>query len=223
MMRTARAIRRFSDRPVDDALLAQCLEAATWAPSGGNQQPWRFVVLQSAASREVLALGAQRALQTIQRVYGMERPDPGDDSPRARGARALCELHDGAANVPAAVLFCLKPQPATPPLLQGAAIYPAMQNFLIAARAAGLGACVTGWHVDAEPELRATVGIPDDWLLAALVPVGWPIGRHGPVRRRAVAEVSVRDRWDDRFPRCVRAAPGRRHRPGSQPAAAPGP
>lgn len=196
VMRTARAIRRFTDEPVDRDVLKRCLEAATWAPSGGNQQPWRFVVLDSDEVRAVVQIGAARALETIERVYKMVRPDLDDMSPRARSARVVFELHDAAAHVPTAVLFCVRPLPAVPPLLQGASVYPAMQNFLLAARASGLGAVVTGWHVDAEPELREVVGIPDEWNLAALVVAGWPAGRHGPVRRRPVVEVLALDRWD---------------------------
>jgi nitroreductase len=195
-MRTARGIRRFSAAPVEDAVLARCLEAATWAPSGGNQQPWRFIVMKSPASRALLAHGAAFALQTIERVYGLERPARDDDSPRARNSRAMFALHDGAADVPAAVLFCVREQPSTPTLMLGASIFPAMQNFLLAVRASGLGACVTGWHADIDQEIRETLGIPDEWQLAALVVVGWPEGRHGPVRRRPVSEVAALDHWD---------------------------
>lgn len=197
---TARAIRRFTDKPVDVDLLARCLQAATWAPSGGNQQPWHFVVLTSAEAREALAVGAARALKTIEHVYRLVRPEPDDTSPRARNARPMFALHDGARDVPAAVLFCVKELPKVPPLLQGASIYPAMQNFLLAVRATGLGACVTGWHADAEPELRAVIGIPDEWHLAATVIVGWPAGEHGPLRRRPVEQVASHDRWSNPVP-----------------------
>jgi nitroreductase len=195
-MRTARAFRAFRPDPVDDATLARCLEAATWAPSGGNSQPWRFVVLRSPEVREALAVGAGRSLETIKTSYRISRPAADDDSPRARMARALMDLHEGAADVPAAVLFCVQFLPQTPLLLQGANIYPAMQNFLLAARASGLGALVTGWHEGAQDELRAAVGIPDDWHLAGLVVVGWPKTKHGPVRRKPVAEVTALDTWD---------------------------
>jgi len=195
-MSTARSIRRFTDEAVDDSLLLRCLEAATWAPSGGNQQPWRFVILKSAESRRAVALGAAEALKVIREVYRMDRPSDDDDSPRARDARAVMDLHEAAADVPAAVLFCMLPQPASPPLMQGAFIYPAMQNFLLAARASGLGAVVTGWNVRAESQLRQAVQIPDEWELAAMVVVGWPKGHHGPLRRKPVTDVTVIDRWD---------------------------
>jgi nitroreductase len=195
-MSTARTIRRFRDEQVGRDVLARCIRAATWAPSGGNQQPWHFVVMTSPEAREALAIGAARALATIERVYRLERPQPDDDTPRARNARAMFALHDGAASVPAAVLFCVRDQPNTPSLTLGASIFPAMQNFLLAARALGLGTCVTGWHVGSEPEFRDALAIPEEWRLAGLAIVGWPEGSHGPLRRRPVHEVASLDRWD---------------------------
>jgi nitroreductase len=196
VMRTARAIRHFQDAPVNDTVLLRCLEAATWAPSGGNQQPWRFIVLRSAEARSALGVAAQSALAVIERVYHLERPAPTDESPAARNARAMFSLHDDAEHLPAAVLFALRPQPAVPPLFQGGSIYPAMENFLLAARASGLGAVVTGWHVTGEQSLREGLGVPPEWELASLVVVGWPKGQHGPVRRKPVRDVVAFDSWD---------------------------
>ncbi|MCW2622914.1 MAG: nitroreductase [Frankiales bacterium] len=195
-MRTARAFRTYRPDPVSDETLTRCLEAATWAPSGGNQQPWRFVVLRSPEVRQALAVGAMRSLAIIEENYGLTRPAPGDDSRQAKMSRALFNLHEGAADVPAAVLFCTRFLPRTPVLLQGANIYPAMQNFLLAARATGLGTLVTGWHEGAPDELRAAVGVPEEWHLAGLVVAGWPKGTHGPVRRKPVAQVTRLDTWD---------------------------
>jgi nitroreductase len=196
-MRTARAIRRFTCEPVDEGILARCIEAATWAPSGGNQQPWHFVAIAaSPAAREAMATGAARAMAVIEQVYRLSRPEPDDQSARARNTRATFALHDRAADVPAAVLFCVRDQPNTPELTLGASIFPAMQNFLLAARACGLGCCVTGWQVNAVDEFREAIGIPEEWHLAALVVVGWPEGHHGPVRRRPVADVASLDHWD---------------------------
>jgi nitroreductase len=203
VMSTARAIRRFRPDPVDDALLQRCLEAATWAPSGGNRQPWRIVVMTSPASRRALAEGAAHTLAGVEKLYKLQRPEPDDDSTAARNARATFALHDGAADVPAAVLFCMKELPMTPDFVQGGSVYPAMENFLLAARACGLGACMTGWHIGAQQIIRDAVGVPDDWHLAGLVVVGWPEGRHGPLRRKPVDEVAARDRWDVPFAAAV--------------------
>jgi nitroreductase len=196
-MSTARTIRRFTDEPVDEATLGRCLQAATWAPSGANAQEWRFIVLRSPESRAVVAKAAEQALRVIEPVYGMTRPDDGDDSRRARADRATYELHDRAGEF-TSVLFTQKRFPTASELLLGGSIFPAMQNFLLAARAQGLGACMTSWaSYGGEPLLREAVGVPDDWMLAGHIVVGWPRGNHGPVRRRPVAKVVYLDRWGE--------------------------
>jgi nitroreductase len=197
VMSTARTVRRFTDEPVDDAALGRCLEAATWAPNGANAQAWRFVVLRSPEQRAVVAKAAAQALEIIEPVYGMTRPAEEDTSRRARTYRATYELHDRAGEL-TSVLFAQQHFPTASELLLGGSIYPAMQNFLLAARAQGLGACLTSWaSYGGEPLLREAVGVPDDWMLAGHVVVGWPRGRHGPVRRHPVSEVVFHDHWDE--------------------------
>jgi len=196
VLSTARTIRRFTDEPVDDETLGRCLETATWAPNGANAQAWRFVVLRSPEQRAVVAEAARRALAVIEPVYGMTRPADDDTSRRARNDRATYELHDRAGER-TSVLFLTYRYDTASEVLLGGSIYPAMQNFLLAARAVGLGACVTSWaSYGGERLLREAVGIPDDWLLAGHVVVGWPRGRHGPVRRRPFADVVDLDRFD---------------------------
>jgi len=196
VMATARTIRRFTDEPVGDAILARCLQAATWAPSGANAQGWRFIVLRSPGQRAVVAQAAAQALEVIEPVYGMTRPADDDHSRKARTDRATYELHDRAGEF-TSVLFTQKRYPTASELLLGGSIFPALQNFLLAARALGLGACLTSWaSYGGEPLLRRAVGVPDDWLLAGHVVVGWPRGRHGPVRRRPLADVVCLDHWD---------------------------
>jgi len=197
VLSTARTIRRFTDEPVDDATLGRCLEAATWAPNGANVQAWRFVVLRSPEVRAVVAEAARLALEVIEPVYGMTRPAADDQGRRARNDRATYELHDRAGEL-TSVLFTTYRYDSASELLLGGSIFPAMQNFLLAARAQGLGACLTSWaSYGGEPLLREAVGIPDDWMLAGHVVVGWPRGSHGPVRRRPLAEVVYLDRWED--------------------------
>jgi nitroreductase len=196
VLSTARTIRRFTAEPVDDATLARCLQAATWAPSGANAQAWRFVVLRSPEQRAVVAKAAARALEVIEPVYGMTRPADADNSRRARTYRATYELHDRAGEF-TSVLFAQQRFPTASELLLGGSIYPAMQNFLLAARAQGLGACLTSWaSYEGERLLREAVGVPDDWMLAGHVVVGWPRGRHGPVRRHPLSDVVALDHWD---------------------------
>lgn len=196
VLSTARTIRRFTDEPVDDATLVRCLEAATWAPNGANAQAWRFVVLRSPEQRAIVAEAARRALAVIEPVYGMTRPGDDEHDRRARNDRATYELHDRAGER-TSVLFLTYGYDTASELLLGGSIYPAMQNFLLAARAQGLGTCVTSWaSYGGEALLREAAGVPDDWLLAGHVVLGWPRGNHGPVRRRPLADVVDLDRFD---------------------------
>jgi nitroreductase len=200
VLATARTIRRFSTRPVDDATLRRCLEAASWAPSGANAQAWKFIVLASPEQRGVVARAAANALEVIEPVYGMTRPAADDDSRAARTNRATYELHDRAAEF-VSILFTQKRFPTASELLLGGSIFPAMQNFLLAARAQGLGACLTSWaSYGGEQLLRNAVGVPVDWMLAGHVVVGWPKGGHGPVRRRPLSEAVFLDHWDQPAP-----------------------
>lgn len=196
VMATARTIRRFTEEPVDDTILARCLEAARWGPSGANAQAWRFIVLRSPEMRAAVARAAAEALRIIEPVYGMQRSDPDDRSHRARNNRATYELHDRAGEL-TSVLFAQQRFDTASEMLLAGSIFPSVQNFLLAARAQGLGACMTSWaSYGGERLLREAVGVPDDWMLAAHVVLGWPRGGHGPLRRRPLAEFVREDGWD---------------------------
>ena len=101
---------------------------------------------------------------------------------------------------PAYVMFCLKHQPYIGDFHTGASIYPAVQNFMLAAREQGLGTVFTTWYTREEDGLRACVQVPDDWRIAAILPLGYPQGRHGPVRRRPVRDVVAWDSWQGAAP-----------------------
>lgn len=196
-MRTASAVRRYRDEPVADEVLERCLLAATWAPSGGNQQPWRLVVLRSPELREVVTAAARKTWKVMADFYGFEPPDDTATDAKSRVLRAMSEhMHVGGA-APVCVLFCVQPQRGASDLQNGGSIFPAVQNFLLAARAQGLGAAITLWHDACDAELRHLIEIPDDWKIATLVTAGWPKGSHHPVRRRPLSEVAVVDRWDE--------------------------
>ena len=199
-MSTARAIRRYTSDPISDEVLRRCLEAATWSPSGGNRQAWRFVVLRSPEVRAVLGQTYRTAWAVAKFDYGLTGEEaPDDPSPRARMGRTMQHFVDHMEDTPVFVLFCLKGRGRRPHLAEGGSIYPAMQNFALAARAQGVGTVVTTFFLDAEAELRDLIGIPDEWLLAGLLPLGYPVGRHGPVRRRPVEEVTYVDTWGQAF------------------------
>lgn len=199
VMSTASAVRRYRDEPVADHILERCLRAATWAPSGGNQQPWRFVVLRSGQAREVVTTAARQTWKTMADFYRFSMPPDDAQDTKSRVLRAMWEHMDVGGNAPECVLFCVRPQAGASELQQGGSIFPAVQNFLLAARAQGLGVAITLWHDQCTAELRALVGIPDDWVIATLLTVGWPRGGHRPVRRKALDEVAVVDHWDRRW------------------------
>jgi nitroreductase len=115
-------------------------------------------------------------------------------SPKARMARTMQHFVDHFEAVPVVVLPCLvryrDPHPS-----EGASVYPACQNLLLAARALGYGGVMTMWHAPVEDELRALLDIPADVALSATIPLGKPVGRHGPVRRRPVDELVFDDAW----------------------------
>jgi nitroreductase len=196
VMRTASAVRRYRDEPVSDEAIETCLRAASWAPSGGNQQPWKFVVLRSRSLRDVVTAAAHKTWDVMTEFYSISLPQTGADDPKSRVLRTMAEHMRVGGAAPVLVLFCVQPQRGTTELQQGGSIFPAVQNFLLAVRAQGLGAAITLWHGACEDQLRSMVGIPDDWKIATLLTVGWPRGRHRAVHRKPLSEVARIDHWD---------------------------
>ena len=101
---------------------------------------------------------------------------------------------DHFEDVPVVVLACLMRYRGPNPY-EGNSVYPACQNLLLAARARGLGAVMTMWHALVEAELRTLLDIPQEVAISATIPLGYPQGRHGPVRRRPVRELVFDDVW----------------------------
>lgn len=196
VMRSATAVRRYRDEPVPADVLERCLLAASWAPSGGNGQPWKFVVLDSPELRSLITSAAQRTWEVMKDFYRLPEVGEGADDPKSRTLRTMAEHMRIGGGAPTLVLFCVQPQRGTTELQQGGSIFPAVQNFLLAARAQGLGAAITLWQDACDAELRGLVGIPKDWKVATLLTVGWPRGGHRPVRRKPLADVAAVNHWD---------------------------
>ncbi|WP_162605384.1 nitroreductase family protein [Jiangella ureilytica] len=198
---TTRAIRRYLPDPIPAEHLAKILFAATRAPSGANRQPVRFVVLRGGdagrPAREVLGRAfrvAWAAKRNSDSFYRSDGSDP--DSPRTRQARTIQHYVDHLEDVPVIVLLCARLRDGTMSFLDGASVYPAGQNLLLAARALGYGGVFSVWHLLAVDELKAAAGIPDDVTVAGVVTLGKPAGRHGPVRRVALADVVYDETWE---------------------------
>jgi nitroreductase len=196
---TTRAIRRYRDEPVPDDGLAAMLFAATRAPSGSNRQPFRFLVLRDGDH----ARAAKRLIgEAARAAWGVKRGGDGYDdgsggrpgSPKARMAETMQHYVDHFEDAPVLVLPCMVRyrQPVT---FEGASIYPACQNLLLAARALGYGGVLTGFHWRVEAELRELLELPDAAFIAATITIGRPVGGHGPVRRRPLGELVFEETW----------------------------
>ncbi len=197
---TTRAIRRLAPDPIPDDDLTAILWHATRAPSGTNRQPARFVVLragpEAAAAKSLLARGFREGWAAKARSDGYESGSALDPASRkGRQRAAMQHLVDHFEDVPVVVLACLvRYRPANP--YEGGSVYPACQNLLLAARALGYGGVMTGWHAPVEDELRDLLRIPDGVAISATIPLGRPLGAHGPVRRRPLHEVVFDGRWE---------------------------
>ena len=198
---STRAIRRYRDEPVPDDVLRDILFAATRAPSGSNRQPFRFLVLtdsdRAKAAKALIAKGAEAVWQG-KRKHDQYDKRSGQDagSPKARMARTMDRYVDNFADVPALILPCLV-RYRDPNPMEGASVYPAVQNLLLAARALGYGGVITGFHAMVADELKTLLDIPDEVFIACTVTLGKPEGNHGPVRRRPMAELVYGDTWDE--------------------------
>ena len=198
---TTRAIRRLAPDPIPDDDLSVILWHATRAPSGTNRQPVRYVVLRdgerAAAAKSLLAESFRVGWADKAASAGYERGSALDPTSRkGRSRAAMQHLVDHFEEVPVVVLVCLvRYREANP--YEGSSVYPAVQNLLLAARALGYGGVLTGWHRSVEGELRELLEIPDDVALHATVPLGRPLGNHGPVRRLPLADVVFDGAWGD--------------------------
>jgi len=195
IMRTTRSMRRLKPDPVPDALIRKILEAGVSAPSGGNMQRWRFLVVKDpAVKREVGAYYTRAWNEVVGPRYRGGEPAPGTS--RERFQRMLAAAEHLAAHIheaPVWIVPCM--EGAAPTRTSGSSIYPAVQNMLLAARALGLGATLTTLYLNFEREAEAALGLPPDVHSYALLPIGYPVGRFGPVRRVPLEEVVYADRW----------------------------
>ncbi len=204
-MRTQRSIRRIKPDPVDDALILQLLELALKAPSGGNRQNAEFVVVREREVKKKLARLNRMAWGTYGRVWKFfARNDP----KTLRTMKAVDWELDHYEEIPVVIVACLRwtaygPivsgwRPPFPPFLGAiyyGSIFPAVQNLLLAARAAGLGASLTVMPLWSVSLARRALGLPVWVSPVAAVPIGWPIGRYGPTTRRPVGDQVHFDRY----------------------------
>jgi len=194
-MSTLRAVRRLRPDPIPEEVLQRIFKAATWAPTGGNMQPWRIVAVRDAAKKRVLedlyrphweayAPGYRRKMASMP-VAEQKKSAGALDA----GDYLAAHLHEA----PVIAVFCFNPGMMTitdqsqprPSVVGGGSVYPAVQNLLLACRSEGLGCVLTTLLCLEEPSVRALLALPDGWYTCAHVPIGYPVrGGHGPIFRR---------------------------------------
>jgi len=207
-MSTLRAVRRLRPDPVPDDVLRRVLEAASWAPTGGNVQPWRVVVVRDGEKKAALGtLYAERwNAYSVQHMAQLEGAPQAlvDKTKKMLGSGDHLAEHFG--ETPALLVFCFNPKimAITDAKLDrisvvgGASVYTAVENALLACRAEGLGCVITTLLCECEPQVRELLKIPEPWGTAAVVPIGYPLRKgHGPISRRPVEKLAFVDSWGE--------------------------
>lgn len=194
---TTRAMRRVKPDPIPEEVVAKILDAAIRAPSGGNAQNWRMIVVSDASVREKLGpvyRDAYAQLQETMYAGRREAAEESGDEAALRVMRSSDWLAENFEQVPVWILFLSRNDPS------GASIYPAVWNAMLAARGEGVGTCLTtilGFFGSAEVFDLLDIPVDKGWQLAAAVSCGYPLGRWGLAKRRPVEEVTYSNRWGE--------------------------
>lgn len=206
-MSTQRAVRRLRTDPIPEDVLGRILQAATWAPSGGNAQAWRIIVVTDPATKQGLADVYRPEWKRYVEGFWGTRTKSLPEQQRARTdkmVRAGDYLAEHLHEAPVLLLFCFDPSKMAftdsgldrHSVAGGASLYPAVQNLMLACVQEGLGCTLTTLHCFQEDEVKQLLGIPDGWGTSALVPIGYPVGRgHGPITRQPVTTIAYREQF----------------------------
>jgi nitroreductase len=217
---SARALRRLKPDPVPEEIITRILDAAIRAPSAGNAQNWAFIVVRDGEQRRLLGMIYRKASDIASEMYKARgRPAHMTEEQYRRLMTSGAYLWDHIGEAPVLLVPCLQerampPRATFPPSLdamyepelayerriRGASIYPAVQNIILACRAFGLGTLITTNHIRCEDEVKALLGLPPDVSTYALMPIGYPQGKFGPLARRPVSEVAYANRWGVAWP-----------------------
>ncbi|MFP6655590.1 MAG: nitroreductase family protein [Myxococcota bacterium] len=209
-MSTLRAVRRLKSDPIPEAVLERILEAASWAPTGGNLQPFRIVVIRDREKMKTLGTLYAKQWQAYaesHRAMMIEVPE----AVRTAAEKTFAAGDYLAAHfekTPVLLVFCFNPKQMAITdakldrisVVGGASIYPAVQNTLLACRAEGLGCVLTTLLCQCENEVRELLEIPEPWGTAAAIPIGVPVrGGHGSIRRRPIGQLAFAESWGEAY------------------------
>jgi nitroreductase len=191
-----RAIRRLKPDPIPDEVLKRILEAAIRAPSGGNRQPWFFLVVREAERRKRLAELWNVGYQELLKIPSYGQAAAGGGTPaQQRMMRSVQHLATHLHEAPVHLVVCMDTDGQPPSFGHGSSIFPAIQNLMLAARGLGIGTVLTTIHRYREADLKALLGIPDSVVAAALIPMGYPLGKFGAGPRKPLRDVTFFDHW----------------------------
>jgi nitroreductase len=199
IIRTTRAMRRLKPDPVPDEMIRTILQSAICAPNGGNTQTWRFLVVKDPEIKKAVQVHYKRALdEVIGPRYASAAPPPGATKEGYHRQHTAVEyLTEHFHEAPVWIVACIDHGEDPPNRASGASIYPAVQNMLLTARALGLGATLTTRHLFYEKESEAALGLPPGVHSYAILPIGYPMGKFGPVGRGDLAQFVYLDRWGE--------------------------
>lgn len=201
---TTRAMRRFTDEPVTEEQVWACLRAAVQAPSGGNIQPYRFLVVTDPDLRRDVGRIYLKAWERYQPAVAAITPPAKDEAAARRHERNVAAGDDLARALGDVSVHVFVLMPRISMVVSDdegemdvgptyASVYPAVQNLILAARAQGLGTTLTTVYRVYEDEVRALLGIPDRYEVVALLPLGHPTGTWGVAPRRPAESLTS---WD---------------------------
>jgi nitroreductase len=202
IMHTTRAMRRLKPDPVPDELIVKILEAGIRAPNGGNNQTWHFLVVKDPEIKKKVQAWYKKALdEIIGPRYASSAPPPGSDEERYHRQHMAVEyLTEHYHEAPVWIVACINHGESAPNRSSGASVYPAVQNMILAIRALGLGTTLTTRHLFFEEETEKALGLPEGYHSYAILPVGYPMGKFGPVGRGSLDQFVSLDRigepWD---------------------------
>jgi nitroreductase len=207
-MSTLRAVRRLREDPLEDAVLERILQAAAWAPSGGNVQPWRIIAVRNAALRQQVGdlYRPQWATYGRDARLGLERMEGDARNKRERMLDACDYLGENMGRAPVLLVFCFNPKLMAitdanldrPSVVGGGSVYPALQNAMLACVSEGVGCTLTTLLCYEETALKELLELPEDWYTCAVMPIGYPVrGGHGPISRRPVSKLCFEDKFGE--------------------------
>jgi nitroreductase len=210
VMRTTAAVRDFTDDPLPDEVLERILDNARFAPSGGNRQGARIIVIRDHATREALAelstTGARRYAAQLARGESPWNPlhPPGATAAEIAATDVPSQFTAPLRGAAVVLAVCVNLEVVAAMdqhldrigVISGASIYPLVWNVLLAARNEGYGGTITTMAVAEEPRVRELLGIPESYALAALLPLGKPHRQVTKLKRASVAELATRERFD---------------------------